>query len=169
MSQPSAVTRFANGVSPWANVDTRKLKARNPMPPRKKPQQAAPLKKQASSQLDPGIDIDAAHRNQLELAPKNMTKPSNAAVDLSKLSICDDPIPTYKSQPEGKYDALLANMKPGQAIKCPTGDIDRIANAIKKHIDRRHPNCVVRTMRDYGDGMGRVWMLPKPEALKPKA
>lgn len=97
-----------------------------------------------------------------------MTKPSNASVDLSLLSICDDPIPEYRSHTEGKYDAFLASMKPGQAIKCPSGDIDRIANAIKKHVDKRHPNCIVRTMRNYGDGMGRVWMLPKPDSKQAK-
>lgn len=93
-------------------------------------------------------------------------KPATPTVDLGGLSICDDPIPEHRALPEGKYDALLSKLKPGQAIKCPSADVNRLANAIKKHVEKRYPDCMVRTMRNYGDGMGRVWMLPKPGKLK---
>lgn len=93
-------------------------------------------------------------------------KPATPTVDLGGLSICDDPIPEHRASPEGKYDALLSKLKPGQCIKCPSSDVNRLANAIKKHVERKHPTCMVRSMQDYGDGLGRVWMLPRPE---PKA
>ena len=53
-----------------------------------------------------------------------------------------------------------------QCIKCPSSDVNRLANAIKKHVERKHPTCMVRSMQDYGDGLGRVWMLPRPEKVK---
>lgn len=97
------------------------------------------------------------------------TRMPNIPVNLELLTICNDPIPTHRAQTEGKYDALLKSLKPGQCIKCPTTDVERIGNAIRKHIERHHPTCMLRSMRDYGDGMGRVWMLPRPEKLNPKA
>lgn len=97
------------------------------------------------------------------MSTQKADKQNNTHVDIDQLSICDDPIPEHRAKPGGKYDALLSRLKPGQAIKCPSKDVDRIANAIKKHIEQRHPTCMVRSMRDYGDGMGRVWMLPRPQ------
>jgi hypothetical protein len=109
---------------------------------------------------------------QIVAAPKPMStrktdRPNNGHVDLDALTICDDPMPEYRALPAGKYDALLSKLKPGQCIKCPTSDVNRLSNAIKKHVERKHPTCMVRSMQDYGDGMGRVWMLPRPEKLKP--
>lgn len=67
------------------------------------------------------------------------TRMPNIPVNLELLTICNDPIPTHRAQTEGKYDALLKSLKPGQCIKCPTTDVERIGNAIRKHIERHHP------------------------------
>ena len=111
-----------------------------------------------------GLSVDTPAK---PMTTRIRPKPSTPTVDLAVLSICDDPIPEHRKLPEGKYGALLFKLKPGQCIKCPSSDVNRLANAIKKHVERKHPTCMVRSMQDYGDGMGRVWMLPRPEKLKP--
>ena len=103
------------------------------------------------------------------MTPSRKTPKTNSLpVDIDSLCICDDPFPAHRSRTDGKYTALLSKLKPGQSIKCQRADVDRIANAIKKHIAQHHPACMVRTMRNYGDGMGRVWMLPMTDKRKPK-
>lgn len=85
-------------------------------------------------------------------------------VDTNKLSICADPIPAGRAIIKGKYDHLFKEMKPGQAIKCDPDSVQRIRGAMVKFFNVRGIKGMnVKTMRDYGDGMGRVWMLAAPE------
>lgn len=103
----------------------------------------------------------------------NMTKTTFASPRLKRLgdtypppalSICSDPIVPRRARVEGKYDHMFKAMKPGQAIKCDTADVDKIQQAMRTYIVALNvPGVVVKGMRDYGDGMGRVWMLAKPE------
>jgi len=91
-------------------------------------------------------------------------------VDPSALSVCSDPLPAHRMRPDCKYLAVFNQLKPGLAVKCPTDDANRIANALRKHIEA-HPKelggCTVRSTGDYGDGAGRVWLVaPEVPATK---
>ena len=90
-------------------------------------------------------------------------------VDPDTLTLCNDPLPSHRARPGCKYAAVFGTMKPGQAIKCGPDDVNRIANALRKHIETHAATlagCLVRSIRDYGDGLGRVWLVgaPKPAA-----
>ena len=106
--------------------------------------------------------------NRHPLTGVNMSaksKPTLAA--LESLEICDDPLPTHRTLPTGKYDTLLLTLKPGKAIKCKTDDVGKVAAALRKLIDNGKVKGAVRTMANYGDGMGRVWLVALPaKALK---
>lgn len=88
-----------------------------------------------------------------------------AVVDASKLQICDDPLPAKRQQANKKYEALLAQMKPGQAIKCETREVGSIAGAVRKWIGedkKRAKTLMVKTCTHYPGAEtqpGRVWML----------
>lgn len=90
---------------------------------------------------------------------------AHANVDPGKLQICDDPLPAKRQQVPRKYDAMLAKMKPGQAIKCDTREVGCIAGAMRKWISedkKRACTLMVKTCTKYpGDKAtpGRVWML----------
>lgn len=85
------------------------------------------------------------------------------AVDPDTMTICDDPMPAHRASPGCKYDATFGALKPGQAIKCQPDDVNRIANALRKYVEA-DATLVVRSIRDYGDGQGRVWLV---KAAKP--
>ena len=89
----------------------------------------------------------------------NGVNPFTGKKEAEELSVCNDPIPESRAKQEGKYEHLLSKMKPGQAIKCPPNAVGRIANAAKKYAKTHHPGCIVRSTQDYGDGMGRVWII----------
>lgn len=58
-----------------------------------------------------------------------------------------------------KYDANFAAMQPGQAIKCCPKEVDQVASAMKRYIGRTGVKAHVKTAKDYGDGMARVWLM----------
>ena len=88
-------------------------------------------------------------------------------VDAGKLSICDDPLPNHRALPGGKYDNLLKKIKVGQCIKCPTDDVAKVCGAMRKLVSTHNIKGSVRSMTDYGDGFGRVWLVAQPaKALK---
>jgi len=60
---------------------------------------------------------------------------------------------------EYKYDQTFLAMRPGQAIKCAPNDVSSIASAMRRFVVRTGANVCVKTVPDYGDGMGRVWMM----------
>lgn len=97
--------------------------------------------------------------------PSKPAGKDQAVVDPGKLQICDDPIPAKRQQAHRKYDAMLAKMKPGQAIKCDTHEVGCIAGAMRKWISedkKRARTLMVKTCTKYpGDKAtpGRVWML----------
>lgn len=88
-------------------------------------------------------------------------KVSQRGVDVALLAICDDPIPIRRVQNEGKYDNLFKTLRPGRAVKCPPEAADLVSQAVKKFAKKAFPDCIVRSTADYGDGMGRVWLLKK--------
>ena len=98
-------------------------------------------------------------------------KPAPRAVTLinpDDLEICDDPLPTARAMPEGKYSAKFAALAYGQCLKCPPCAAPKIATALKKWLDvNKKPGSVRSAIRYSDDGTGRVWLLaPVPKALK---
>lgn len=76
-----------------------------------------------------------------------------------EMSICNDPLPAHRAKQGSKYDDILKCLKPGLAVKCNPASVDKLSNAVKKYAKRNFPGSVVRSTKDYGDGMGRVWVL----------
>ena len=72
--------------------------------------------------------------------------------------ICDDPLPTHRVIVGKKYDPLIRAMKMGQAIKCLPSEVGGVAGAMRKYIESKKLAAHVKTVKDYGDGKGRVWM-----------
>jgi hypothetical protein len=108
----------------------------------------------------------ANHRNpwtgQAMTKDNKPKAPAGKPIDLKLLSICDDEMPTERAKPVSKYEPLFSKMKIGQAIKCPAGSTAaKLANSLRTHADRHGIECVIKTMSDYGDGFGRVWLLAK--------
>ena len=104
----------------------------------------------------------------IKLTPKRRAKGEAAkayqAINTTELSICDDPVTGSRPVVGTKYGAILAALKPGQAIKCPTAAVGHLCGAMRKNISTKGLTHIVRSTRDYGDGMGRVWMLEAPKA-----
>lgn len=91
-------------------------------------------------------------------APKG--KPQNP-VDISTLTISNDPIPAQRSQPPMKYESLFSQLQHGQCIVCETAESSKIGHALNTWLDKKGRRDVVKTMREYPvDGKGRVWLLP---------
>ena len=80
--------------------------------------------------------------------------------DPSSLQICNDPIPAHRSVKEGKYKAIFDKLKVGQAIKVPSANAQTVATALRKEVNGKY---AVKSMHNYGDGMGRVWLLEWPK------
>ena len=85
-----------------------------------------------------------------------------APVDVSKLEICDDPLPSHRALPDHKYDAIFDKLKHGQCVKTEAGRADKVAQALRTYLKRKQKSGAVKAMSDYGDGHGRVWLLRKP-------
>lgn len=108
----------------------------------------------------------AGNRNPFTGAymPKN---PPRKHADPDTMEICNDPIPSYRAKPKGKYDEMFAKLKPGQCIKCKPDESQKLAHAMRGWAQDHAKTCVVRSISDYGDGMGRVWLIAGPvKALK---
>ena len=88
-----------------------------------------------------------------------MIKQPAKPTDPATLQICNDPLPDGRASPEPKYDAVFSKLAVGQAIKCQPEEIGRIAGALKKWIKTQPGGGMVRSVKNYGDGMGRVWWL----------
>ena len=92
-------------------------------------------------------------------------KPRAAAtlIDIGGLSFSNDPIPAHRKVIGSKYDDFFAGVTVGgPAIKCPAGSAaSKLATALRKFTERRGIACDIKTMSDYGDGFGRVWLLAK--------
>lgn len=97
----------------------------------------------------------------------SQAKAKATPVDPKQISICDDRLPDFRARTEGKYDAIFAKMKMGQCIKCHTQDLGKVSSALRKYILKHKVKGTIRSMTNYGDGMGRVWLVALPvKALK---
>lgn len=95
-----------------------------------------------------------------------MIKQPVKPTDPNTLVICNDPIPTHRASPGNKYTETLKAMKMGQCIKCKPEEVGRVQGAMRKYVEVNKINATVRTMKDFGDGMGRVWMMAVEKKLK---
>ena len=92
--------------------------------------------------------------------PDVQIKPAVANTNPDEPVICDDPLPTDRSRPDLKYQALFDHMKPGQCLRCETDQIGAIAGSLRKHFQRKGIKAKVKSMRHYpSDRMGRVWWV----------
>ena len=182
----SPCTTFANGINPFAAGNAAHALLNHPTEDAPMPIPAKPARKNAKRLKDE--DYSTAYKppmikpedcdnegcgELIEPAPKVATSAPELAtkiryVDATNLVICDDPLPLGRSIVEGKYDEKFKAMKIGQAVKCLPAAVGLTQNAMRKFIKVRGlKGVVVRTCKDYGDGLGRVWMLAEPvKALK---
>ncbi len=87
-------------------------------------------------------------------------KKKSTFVDISKLVISDDPLPTHRSAPGHKYDAVFDKLKPGKCLVCEPGEAGKIGHALNTYLKRKGKPGTVRTAQRYeSDGKGRVWLL----------
>lgn len=103
----------------------------------------------------------AAKRDKPAKAPQT-GKAVYQPIDPATLTICNDPVLSTKPVVGTKYGDILAALKVGQAIKCPPNAVGHLCGAMRKHIKTMGLTHIVRSTKDYGDGLGRVWMLAAP-------
>ena len=75
-----------------------------------------------------------------------------------ELVICNDPLPERRIQ-STKYDEVFNKLKVGQCIKCKPHEANRLASALKKWLTVRNRSDEVKSCTNYGDGMGRVFLV----------
>jgi hypothetical protein len=88
-----------------------------------------------------------------------MTKTAAKPTDPDTLLICDDPLPTSRLHAGKKYEPTFERMRLGQSINCASDQVGHVSGAMRKFVQVRKLQAVVRTVKNYGDGRGRVWML----------
>lgn len=81
--------------------------------------------------------------------------------DISALSICNDPPPAARQNPEGKYTQIFDQLKLNQRLKCPSGSAGRIGQQLRKYLEKKGIAGNVKTTESYGDGHGGVWIIKK--------
>lgn len=88
-----------------------------------------------------------------------MVKQPPKLTDPDTLTICNDPLPVSRASPPHKYEPLFAQLKPGQAVKCTPDEVGRVTSALRKWLTNHKKPGRIRSIKDYGDGMARVWLL----------
>ncbi len=80
-------------------------------------------------------------------------------VDPSMLKLeHNTPLPTAR-RVFGKYDEIFASMKYGSCIACEYSEFQKIANALRKYLERtKRPGKVVHVSK-CEDGKARVWLV----------
>jgi len=96
------------------------------------------------------------------IPPRDKPKAKKPAhINLDDLKLTDDPLPTTRVSTGSKYENLFAQaMRSGKAIKTPAGRAAGISNVARAWLGRHgHTNYTTRSVSDYGDGHGRVWII----------
>lgn len=103
-------------------------------------------------------------------AATSRKRPPAPEVDVSTLSIADDPLPKYRAPVDTKYGPLFSKLKVGQCIVCEAGTASKIGHALNTWLDKHGKNNMVKTCQKYEkDGKGRVWLLEPRTVAKLKA
>lgn len=95
-------------------------------------------------------------------------KKSASFVDIAKLTIADDPLPTHRNVPGHKYDAVFDKLKPGKCLVCEPGDAGKIGHALNTYLKRKGKPGKVRTAQAYekdGKGACGSWQMTRPARL----
>ena len=59
----------------------------------------------------------------------------------------------------GKYDAVFSKLRFGSCVACEPDEMNKVANALRKWLEREEkPGKVVSVKRDK-DGRARVWLI----------
>lgn len=81
-------------------------------------------------------------------------------VNVEGLKIADDPFTGQRGRYASKYDALFAQMKPGQCIVCEPAETSGIKAALGQWLKKTGKEGYTRANSQYqADGRGRVWWL----------
>lgn len=90
------------------------------------------------------------------------------AIKPEDLSLCDDKLPTSRTKPGSKYEAIFTSaMKTGKTIKTPPGAAASISNIARTWLKRNgHHSYTTRSAGNFGDGdgSGRVWFIKQEAA-----
>ena len=85
-----------------------------------------------------------------------------------EISLTNDPI--TKKTVKSKYDHVLTAIKPGQSIRCPSGDIGAVSQMLRKHLMSigKPSKGAIKSVKLYtfpdgrvDGGFGRVWWVKK--------
>lgn len=98
-----------------------------------------------------------------------MTKQPSNPINPDTLEVCSDPLPAGRASPGFKYEKVFAGMTMGQCVKCKPDEVGRVSGSLKKWISMNSRVGMVRSMKNYGDGMGRVWWIPGQAVTRRKA
>lgn len=87
-------------------------------------------------------------------------------IKLESLSLTDDKMTAKRAKAGSKYDALFrAALDTGKAIKTPGGAAASVGNIARTWLARQGiTGYVPRTVGNYGDGAGRVWLMKVDDA-----
>ena len=89
------------------------------------------------------------------------TKPSTP---VEALTVDHDvPLPAHRASPGNKWTALFAQLKPRSSIGCDPGEVGKLQNALRIHLEKtgKANKLMVRSTIRHTDGRGRVWMWPR--------
>ena len=159
-------TTFASGINPFTGLGA--LPKTQPEPVMQKPTQPQKTKR---------IDQDHSTRYAPPVATPGPvlavkhppSKSPQVYVTQDELSVTNDALPAGRTLPIHKYHAILAGMKLGQCVRCPTKSVGKVAGAMRKFIEQKSLRAQIKSVTRFegDDGFGRVWMLAAPaQALK---
>ena len=103
--------------------------------------------------------------NKFQSKPMPKPKGPMIFVDVDKLEICNDPLPSNRATAnEYKYDAVFDRLllrAPNQCIKCDRKKVGVISGALRKYIERRRlKDHIVKSTTNYeSTNTGRVWLV----------
>lgn len=80
------------------------------------------------------------------------------------IEVTPEPYSKFGARPTqgSKYDPIFTKAGENMRIKVPIGDSQSVSNALRKHLERRGRNAMVKSLNDCGDGFGGVWWFTKP-------
>lgn len=88
-------------------------------------------------------------------------KKTTTHIDASMLSVeHGTPIPEGRRM-VGKYDDLFASMKSGSCVACEPAEMNSVANALRKFLERTKRTGKVVSVKHCEDGKARVWLIQK--------
>ena len=92
---------------------------------------------------------------------RKASKKPMTIINPEALEICDDPLPTARAMPDGKYSASSPRW-PTAMPQMPARRSAQDSHRPEKWLDvNKKPGSVRSTLRYADDGTGRVWLQPQ--------